>query len=484
MKRYLALLLTLILLCLTACSLTAVPDDVSSQAGSVDETSSAGSETVGEVDSTVSSSPSPDGESVDSTPSGGIPSASESSGPDGSRSESSTYVKPTPLSYDDLRISPAVEYVQEDASPSDEFLAAVRDFSYTSSAQVLSGRAENTIYCPTSVYYSMALLAAGAGGATRDQILSALGLSGQSNDAFALQCQLLSCHTRQESEDSTFLTANSLWVRRGLTLQPDFGRIAAERFFAPVYAVDFADPATAGWMQDWVADNTKGLIRPSVQPDPDAALYLCNTIYLKGKWARPFFESSTSEGTFTQEDGTQITCDFMHDTRSSVFVRGSGYTRGDLEVRGIGTMSFLLPDEGVSLDTLLHSPDQLAAMLAPVDALPTSVEYSIPKVDIESNVSLREPLEAMGIRDAFHPDSADFGPMVDHVSRLYVGEVEQGARLFWDEEGIEAAAYTEILMKEDGSIMTPNKLVLDRPFLFVLHNDQGILFIGACYRPN
>ena len=144
MKRYLALLLTLILLCLTACSLTAVPDDVSSQAGSVDETSSAGSETVGEVDSTVSSSPSPDGESVDSTPSGGIPSASESSGPDGSRSESSTYVKPTPLSYDDLRISPAVEYVQEDASPSDEFLAAVRDFSYTSSAQVLSGRAENT----------------------------------------------------------------------------------------------------------------------------------------------------------------------------------------------------------------------------------------------------------------------------------------------------------------------------------------------------
>ena len=210
------------------------------------------------------------------------------------------------------------------------------------------GRAENTIDCPTSVYYSMALLAAGAGGATRDQILSALGLSGQSNDAFALQCQLLSCHTRQESEDSTFLTANSLWVRRGLTLQPDFGRIAAERFFAPVYAVDFADPATAGWMQDWVADNTKGLIRPSVQPDPDAALYLCNTIYLKGKWARPFFESSTSEGTFTQEDGTQITCDFMHDTRSSVFVRGSGYTRGDLEVRGIGTMSFLLPDEGVS----------------------------------------------------------------------------------------------------------------------------------------
>ena len=69
MKRYLALLLSLTLLCLTACSRPAIPDDASSQAGSVDETSSAGSETVGEVDSTVSSSPSPDGESVDSTPS-------------------------------------------------------------------------------------------------------------------------------------------------------------------------------------------------------------------------------------------------------------------------------------------------------------------------------------------------------------------------------------------------------------------------------
>ena len=179
-------------------------------------------------------------------------------------------------------------------------------------------------------------------------------------------------------------------------------------------------------MQDWVADNNKGLIRPSAQPDPDAALYLCNTIYLKGKWARPFFESSTSEGTFTQEDGTQITCDFMHDTRSSVFVRGSGYTRGDLEVRGTAApLELPAARRGDSLDTLLHSPDQLAAMLAPggVPALPTSVEYSIPKVDIESNVSLREPLEAMGIRDAFHPDSADFGPMVRTMrSRLYVGE--------------------------------------------------------------
>ena len=352
MKRYLALLLSLTLLCLTACSRPAIPDDASSQAGSVDETSSAGSETVGEVDSTVSSSPSPDGEEASSapnstqTPASEIPfeaeiespPASEPSGSDGSQSESSTYVKPTPLSYDDLRISPAVEYTQENVSPQSDFLDAVRAFSYASASQLLYREKGNTVYSPLGVYYPLALLAAGAGGATRDQILSALGLSGQSNDAFTLQCQRLYWRTRQDSENSAFLTANSLWVRQGLTLQPDFGRIAAERFFAPVYAVDFADPATVGWMQDWVSDNTRGLIRPQIEPRRDTELYVCNTIYLKGNWALPFSSGSTYEEIFTREDGRQITCDFMHVTQSVDYAKKDGYARADLRIDDIGTM--------------------------------------------------------------------------------------------------------------------------------------------------
>ena len=214
MKRYLALLMSLCLLCLSACSRSDLPGDGSSQTGSVNDMSSLGIQA--DDQSSLSSSSAPDGETADNTSSDGTLSQSEPESPSvsgdlGSQSsENRAYAQPTPLSYDDLRISPAVEYMQDESSPSSEFLEAVRAFSYASSAQILSSRAENTVYCPTSVYYSMALLAAGTGGATRDQILSALGLSGQSNDAFTRQCQLLYCNTRQDSEDTTFLTANSL----------------------------------------------------------------------------------------------------------------------------------------------------------------------------------------------------------------------------------------------------------------------------------
>ena len=277
--------------------------------------------------------------------------------------------------------------------------------------------------------------------------------------------------------------ANSLWCREDLQISPEFARTAAEHFCASIHSVDFTDPLTVQQMKQWVSDNTKGLIHPDIQPEFNTLLFLCNTIYLKGQWADQF--RAFRSGEFTTESGQKLQCEFMYGTRDGGYYEGENYTRGDLYVNGIGTMSFFLPKEGVPLKDLLTS-DQLEAMLLR-DTEHCELSFTIPQVDIKSKVDLKDFMMALGIQEAFDSALADFSLFVGQNDNVFIGAATQEARLLWDGNGIEAAAYTEIQMKTGGTLINPPKpkeLTLDRPFLFALHSEEGILFIGTCYQPN
>lgn len=391
---------------------------------------------------------------------------------------------PTPVNQNEpIQVSPDLRYdVRDYEEPSDPFMAAVLDFSCNASAQVLSYNPGNTVFCPISLYYPLALLSTGAGGTTREQITAALGTGNWTNDEIARQCARLYNQTRRTEKDSSYLVANSLWCRKDLQISPAFARTAAEQFYASIYSADFSDPVTAERMQQWVRDNTNGLISPDIQTE-GALLYLCNTVYLKGKWEFPF--SSPRPGEFTGRDGSPISCDFMHATRDGSYYKGANYTRGDVSMGKLGAMSFFLPDEGVELESLLNA-EQLKAMLLHETEY-CEIAYSIPTVDLKSKVTLNDTLTALGIRDAFDPFHANFTLLDDPTQTMYISKVTQEARVIWDQYGAEAAAYTEFGM--DGCAFIPEEkpkpkeLNLNRPFLFVLHSNDGILFIGTCYQP-
>lgn len=58
------------------------------------------------------------------------------------------------------------------------------------------------------------------------------------------------------------------------------------------------------------------------------------------------------------------------------------------------------------------------------------------------------------------------------------------AKIIVDEEGTEAVAATEVLMKREGG-PRPTLLNIDSPFLFVIRDDDtsAILFIGRVMNP-
>ena len=75
------------------------------------------------------------------------------------------------------------------------------------------------------------------------------------------------------------------------------------------------------------------------------------------------------------------------------------------------------------------------------------------------------------------PRNLDLSP-----SGAVVSSVMQAARVRIDEEGMEAAAYTEIIVEPTAAEPPPcseEEMNLNRPFLFAIWKDGAPLFIGA-----
>ncbi|MCI8304557.1 MAG: serpin family protein [Lawsonibacter sp.] len=237
-------------------------------------------------------------------------------------------------------------------------------------------------------------------------------------------------------------------------------------------------------MTSWVKEQTNGLIggeAPVVQTRPSTLALLVSSLYYRAGWMDEFMAELTSEDTFTGAAGQEQRTDFMHMTQQSSFLRREGWQSAYLTTQ-LGEMIFVLPDEGVTPESLLQSGDLLTSLdfTAENGAIAGEVQWSVPKFDVDSSLDLKSALAALGITDLLEPDSADLTPLTDLDA--YLSEARQLARVKVDEEGVEAAAAT-ILMLNESSIMPPEHpeicvMDLDRPFLFVIRHEGIPLFVG------
>ena len=87
----------------------------------------------------------------------------------------------------------------------------------------------------------------------------------------------------------------------------------------------------------------------------------------------------------------------------------------------------------------------------------TDVDLWIPKLDTESafgREALVQYLMDRGAVDAFNADTADFSRMADYP--WFISDILQKAKIKTDEEGLEAAAVTMIMMAE-GALLDPEE---------------------------
>ena len=345
---------------------------------------------------------------------------------------------------------------------------------------------DNPAFSPLNIYISLGMLAEVSEGETRAQILKAAHAG--SLDSLYETANALARSARREDGAQTVTLGGSLWLADRIPFNEAVVRQTAERYFSSIYRGKFGTPEMDQALRDWLNEKTGGLLRNQVNDlkfdDPNLAMVLAATIYLKAVWADEFSERDTEDAVFHGKAG-EAKVPFMKKSDMGKVYYGGKFSAIRKEFVSGGGMYLILPNEGVSPEELLDDAEakrfitgEAASWKNTKNAL---LHLSMPKYDVTSEYDLKEILRQMGIVNAFDSEKADFSSLATDGTPFFVDKALHDARVKVNEHGVEAAAFT-VYMLAEGAALPDEEIdfTLDRPFLYVVEGDTGIpLFVGA-----
>lgn len=353
----------------------------------------------------------------------------------------------------------------------------LRQFSDETAAVVFTGEG-NAVYSPLSLYAALGMLTELTDGQTKQQMMDLLSVS--DSEELRQWTQTLWRQLYRDGKDSALWLGNAVFLNENMTFHKEPLDVLAKSYYASSYQVSMGSKAADEAIAAWLNEQTNDLLTEdtgAIKTKERDLLRLYNTIYYKAGWQDTFESSRTETDTFTAADGSKQQVDFMHRTDEGTYRKGEGYTAAPRRLK-YGRMVFVLPEEGVTPESLLARDGFLTELTGEYSM--ADVVWSVPRFDVKSSVDLKDILKALGVTDAFDENVADFTPLTD--SGAVVSSVMQAARVKIDEDGVEAAAYTEIVADTTAAEEPPPvvEMNLNRPFLFVILNDANVpLFVGT-----
>lgn len=368
------------------------------------------------------------------------------------------------------------------------------DFFLESSRLLLSGKEENVLWSPVNAWLNLAMTARLTGGETRQELLDALGATDM-GDLTRQSSTLWEALYVDEASGKCHL-ANSVWLDSACGFAPAAMEALAYDFYASIYRADLGTEEANADIRNWINENTGGLLQDAAQEievPENALIALYSTIYFQGRWDNEFHPNNSTESVFHTPAG-DITCTFMnHVAAPMTYYWSDSFGAVSLGMRNGSSMWFILPDKGVSVDQILADDDYLMLIANRYDSVTgeytwrdrvsIKINLSIPKFDIAGKTELGAMMQALGIEAAFDPETADFSQSLPE-SNAYLQTIRQAVRVAIDEEGVTAAAFTEMIA---GAAPPPEEImdfILDRPFLFVIERANVPLFVGVVNDPS
>lgn len=346
---------------------------------------------------------------------------------------------------------------------------------------------ENKIYSPVNIYLALGMLSEVTDGESRQQILNLL----HEEDVETLRKNVNDLWLAHYCDDGRFTSklGASMWLNEDIGYKMETLQQVAETYRASAYQGEMGSERINTELQSWINEQTGSLLKDqaaNVKLDKETILALVTTIYYQAKWEDTFNSYKTVKDTFYAPNGEKEH-DFMHDSGSDYYYWSDNFSAVQKSFDVGGGMFFILPDEGVNVEDLLND-EQVMSLLENYNTWENkkylTVNLSVPKFDATSDLSLSEELKELGITDVFGA-AADFTPLAEDASGIFLSEVKHAARVKIDEEGCEAAAYTVAITF--GSMLPPADevdFIVDRPFLFVITGRDGLpLFIGVVNQP-
>ena len=346
---------------------------------------------------------------------------------------------------------------------------------------------KNVFISPLSVATALSMAVNGAEGQTRADMMATLEQNGLSLDQVNEGYRQLITLLPVLDPEVQLLLANSIWYRQGFPAKDAFLATNRDYYDSEVAELNFADPQARITINNWVNDNTNGLIE-SIVDGPIASnvvMYLINAVYFKGTWRHPFDPEFTAPAQFQLENGTTTEVEMMNYGQGFLpYFENDMFQAIDLAYADSAfTMSVFLPKPGYSVDDVIGQMNNANWQQWTQSFVYQELFFHFPKFKMKYEESLVKVLTDMGMGLAFAPGLADFTGIAD--AALNIDEVKHKAVIEVNEEGSEAAAVTSVVIVETSLPLIPMMFV-DKPFVFAIRDAQsnGILFIGKMMNPN
>lgn len=364
------------------------------------------------------------------------------------------------------------------------------DLSFADNLMKLTAADGNRMVSPYSAKMCLALLANGADGETKAQILKAIGIDDL--DKYNAEVEALLARYATYAGVMSLETANSLWLNqtvfggKGAFLTPY--REAMQKY----YSAEVREVTSENSVEEvngWVNEKTKEKIPTILTEDHrDFATALVNAVYFKAPWQTPFEEYLTTKQIFNNADGSTSELDFMHDTAYYEYCEANGTKAIKLNYGRFTNDELYISDSNYdfSMYIMLGDDVNVEEFLNNSSFESTRVALSIPKFEFEYSVGLVDILKALGMIDAFDEVKADLGNMIDidkSSGNLFVSDVLQKTYIGVDENGTEAAAVTAIIANLTSApikLPDPIEFTADKPFYFAIRDNTSgeLLFVG------
>ncbi len=267
-------------------------------------------------------------------------------------------------------------------------------------------------------------------------------------------------------------------------------------FGAGVWQTDFdRDPASAiRSVNAWVSQETDGQIPALLQPSdiPQSTVsVLLNAVLFEAQWDTQL--TDTSSGVFHVPGGDVSATYMSPSVGDSDYLSSFGRDLDALQLaywNGAGQHGNRPPSRYAAL-LLMPTSGSLGQFVGRLDVASLkgiiggmsnqAVDPLVPQTKISSSLQLAEPLQGLGITDAFGP-GADFSGL--STVGTQISEVKQQAMLSITKWGTIASAATAVVNTAT-ALRETRPLVFDRPFLFLIRDTKtgAILFESAINNP-
>lgn len=297
---------------------------------------------------------------------------------------------------------------------------------------------ENYVVSPMSMKYAMCLLALGADGDTKAELMDALGY--ETDDEIIAWCSGNQEYAKEIQEgfiSSKMNIANSLWFNSdnlGGFSETYKGLVESK---LNGVSREVKSNTLAKEVNTWADEETNGLIKSLLDENRDYSgimAVLANALYVKNSWTEQFEEYNTEEKDFKTISGEVVKKDYLINYN----YENSAYFKDD------NSEAVMLPMNN-GMCTVFVKGD-ISNMQKIFDGFiyqgsRTEIKVEIPKMKIESpsNFNNTDALKHMGIDKVFSRENANLDKMFTGT-RGFVNEVGQKAKFILNEEGIEAAA--------------------------------------------